>query len=96
MHRHTAQPIADLLRQYLSQQQLQTPLAEHRLLQAWPEVVGPAVAARTGRIFLRNGTLHVQIRSAALRHTLTLAQAQLVAQLNRAARQPVITAIHFC
>jgi len=41
-----------------------------RAVEAWPEVVGPAIAGVTEQVWMRHGALHVKIRSAAWRHQL--------------------------
>ena len=41
-----------------------------RAVEAWPTVVGEAVAGVTEQVWMRHGVLHVKIRSAAWRHQL--------------------------
>lgn len=41
-----------------------------RAVEAWPEVVGASVAGVTEQVWMRHGTLHVKVRSAAWRHQL--------------------------
>ena len=47
MKRNDAQSIGQLIRAYLRQESLESPLNERRLVNAWPEVVGPAIASYT-------------------------------------------------
>lgn len=61
----------------------------------WPDVVGANIASYTGRVFVRDTTLHVQIVSAPLKEELSYMKELLVRQLNEAAGQTVIKDIKF-
>lgn len=74
---------------------LESPLNEYRLVQAWPEVAGPGVEESTAEAVVRNQTLYVRLRSAALRATLMMRRAQLVKQLNEKVGANVIVNIVF-
>ena len=67
MKRNDAEQIGKLIQQFLRQESLESPLNEQRLLDAWPQVLGPA-AAYTSNLYIRNQTLYVHLTSAALRH----------------------------
>ena len=68
MKRNDAEQIGKLIQQCLRQESLESPLNEQRLLDAWPQVLGPA-AAYTSNLYIRNQTLYVHLTSAALRHS---------------------------
>ncbi len=95
MKRNDAQSIGQLIRAYLRQESLESPLNERRLINAWPEVVGPTIASYTDGLFIRNQTLHVHLTSAPLRQELMMARALLVRNLNRHVGAQVITDIVF-
>ncbi len=95
MRRHQTETIQSLLHEYLREEGLETPLGEHRIVEAWPQVVGPAIASYTGRIFVRNGVLNVEIRSASLRQNLMMTQSVLTRKLNDHVGQQVISSIRF-
>lgn len=61
----------------------------------WPDVVGRNIAAYTGRIYVKDSTLHVQILSSALKEELSYIAGSLTAHLNEAVGAEVITAIRF-
>lgn len=42
MKRNDAEQIGKLIQQFLRQESLESPLNEQRLLDAWPEILGPA------------------------------------------------------
>ena len=56
MKRNDAEQIGKLIQQFLRQESLESPLNEQRLLDAWPQVLGPA-AAYTSNLYIRNQTL---------------------------------------
>lgn len=57
MKRNNTEQIGDVLRQFLRQQGLETPLNEYRLVDAWKDVVGPVIARYTTNLLLKPGTL---------------------------------------
>ena len=95
MKRNDAQSIGQLVRAYLRQECLESPLNERRLVNAWPEVVGPAIASYTDGLFVRNQTLFVHLTSSALRQELMMGRDLLVRNLNRHVGAQVITNIVF-
>lgn len=95
MKRTKAEPLGYLVGQYLHEEGLEGPLAEYRLLEAWPKVAGERVARLTTATSLHSQTLTVRLSSPALRTDLSMRRRQLVAQLNQAAGAQVITDIRF-
>lgn len=95
MRRTKAQHISDVLQVYLRAQGLETPLNQHRLIEAWPQVMGPAIARYTGKVFIQNQTLHVEILSGPLKQDLLMNRAALVRKLNEHVGAQVIAQIHF-
>ena len=95
MKRNDAQSIGQLIRAYLRQESLESPLNERRLINAWPEVVGPAIASYTDGLFVRNQTLYVHLTSSVLRQELMMGRDLLVRNLNRHVGAQVITNIVF-
>ena len=49
MKRNDAEQIGKLIQQYLRQESLESPLNEQRLLDAWPQVLGPAASYTSTR-----------------------------------------------
>lgn len=85
--------VGGVIMQYLRDMGLETPLNEHRLIQAWDTVLGPAVSRYTKEIRIYNQVLFVTISSAALRNELMMRRTELVARLNAQAGAQVITQI---
>lgn len=95
MIRRKTRDIRSLINEFLRAEGLETPLNEYRLVQAWPDVVGTAIARYTGRIFIKNRVLYVQIHSAALRENLGCNRTLLAQRLNRHVGAEVITELRF-
>ena len=94
MKRNDAEQIGKLIQQFLRQESLESPLNEQRLLDAWPQILGPA-AAYTRNLYIRNQTLYVHLTSAALRQELMMGREALVRTLNQRVGATVITNIIF-
>ena len=95
MKRNEAEHIGDLIRQFLRQESLESPLNEQRLLSAWPEVLGPTIASYTRDLYIKNQILYVHLTSAALRQELMMGREMLVRNLNKQVGATVITNIIF-
>ncbi len=95
MRRNKAESIGQIIRQYLRQEGLETPLNETRMAAAWPQVMGEAIARYTGDVFVRNQVLYVQLKSPALKANLMMGREALVQKLNDFVGAQVIRSIVF-
>lgn len=93
MRRTDSEQVGGVILQYLREFGLETPLNEHRLLQAWDKVLGPTVSRYTKELRIYNQVLFVTITSAALRNELMMRRTELVSRLNAEAGAQVITQI---
>lgn len=95
MKRNDAEQIGKLIRNFLRQESLESPLNEQRLINAWPEVLGSVFASYTREIYIKNQVLYVHLTSAALRQELMMGRELLVRRLNAHVGAQVITDIVF-
>jgi len=93
MKKTDSEQVGGVILQYLREYGLETPLNEHRLIQAWDKVLGPSVARYTKELRIYNQVLFVTVSSAALRNELMMRRTELVARLNAQAGAQVITQI---
>lgn len=93
MQRHKTQSIAEAIVDYLREMGLEKPLAEQRVIELWPEVLGPTVARYTREITVERGMLRVRIINAALRQQLFECRFELVKKLNDTVGAPIINDI---
>ncbi len=93
MRRTNTESVGTVITQLLREQGLEKPLLEHKVLQAWPRLLGAAVARYTGKMEVKNGVLYVYIQSAPLRSELFLCRKKLVEKLNAEVGAEIITDI---
>lgn len=93
MRKTESEKVGGVILQYLREMGLETPLNEHRLINAWDIVLGPAVSKYTKDLKIYNQVLFVTVSSAALRNELMMRRTELVARLNAQVGAQVITQI---
>lgn len=95
MRKTNTEQLGTIIRQFLREEGLETPLNQHRIISAWTEVMGMGIAKYTGNIYIKNQTLFVQIKSPALKADLMMMRNTLVQKLNNHVHAQVITSINF-
>lgn len=95
MERRKSELLTDVVRRFMRESGLETPLNQYRILQAWPEVVGRAVAEATGQLYVKNQSLYVRILSHVLRTELQMQRAALTRALNEKVDAMVIADVVF-
>ena len=95
MFKRDVLPVADVMNMFLRQNGLETPLLQNRLVDAWDEVAGKAVARYTEDKYIRNQVLFVKLTSPALRSDLSMMRTALVDKLNQYVGARIIVDIRF-
>ena len=95
MKRTEAKSIAEIIGDFMQQEDIELTMLERRALQHWVNVVGPGVNRMTTERFVENGVITMKIASAALRNDLMLSRSSIIAQLNQLVGKPVIKEIVF-
>lgn len=95
MFKRDVQQIKNLILKNLREQGLETPLLQKRLIDAWPMVMGEAIANYTQNLTIRNQTLYVHLTSPALRADLSMQKKEIVKKLNNSVGSQVIADIRF-
>lgn len=91
MERRKSEAIGNVLQRFLREEGLETPLAQYRVIQAWPQVAGKAVANATTELYIKNQTLYARLTSAVLRSELMMQRQALAYALNQYVQAQVIT-----
>ena len=78
MKRNDAEQIGEMIRKFFRQNALEAPLNEYRLIQAWKDVVGPAITKYTSNLYIKNQILYVHLTSSVLRQELMMGRDLLV------------------
>ena len=95
MKRNNTEQIGDVLRQFLRQKGLETPLNDYRLVDAWKDVVGPVITSYTTNLFIKNQVLYVSLSSSVIRQELMMGREMLIRNLNAQVGSQVIVNIVF-
>ena len=95
MRRGETKSIAELVHAMCREEGLETPLNEYRLINAWSQVLGPAVQSYTKNLQIHNQVLFVTLTSSVLRQELLMNRKTLVRKLNDHVKAQVITDIVF-
>lgn len=82
MQKVKALPIGLLIRQFLREEGLETPLNEYRAVNSWKDVMGEMVARYTTQVSLRGGTLFVSLNNPALRQNLLMQRTAIAKKVN--------------
>lgn len=83
MERQDAQPIGEILNQFLKINQLENQVFGDKIAEIWQETLGEEITIATQRIFLQNGTLFVELKSAALKQEMMMKRSFISAALNQ-------------
>ena len=88
MKRNDAEQIGEMIRKFFRQN-------AYRLIQAWKDVVGPAITKYTSNLYIKNQILYVHLTSSVLRQELMMGRDLLVKNLNKQVGAQVIVNIIF-
>ena len=95
MFRRKPQLISEVLKRFMRDEGLETPLLQKRIIDSWDEVAGEVVARYTQEKFIKNQTLMVKITNPALRSDISMMRSLLVQRLNAKVGTFVISDIKF-
>ncbi|ARV10516.1 RNA-binding protein [Winogradskyella sp. PC-19] len=85
------QSIQDVLKEFVSSNNLQNGLDKVDVRDAWSSLMGNGVNNYTTAIELKHDTLYVQLSSSVLREELSYGKEKIIAMLNEAIGKDVIT-----
>lgn len=95
MNRKNAQPLSEILNEFLKNQKLDKKLNEVRLIDSWEKVLGKNIAVYTKEKYIKNEVLFVHVTSSVLRNELLMSRERLVEMLNQSVGTEVIKDIVF-
>ncbi len=78
MKRTEAKSIAEIIGDFMQQEDIEDAVLEQKALRLWGQVVGPGVNRMTTERFVDNGVITVKISSAPLRNDLMLSRLSLI------------------
>ena len=82
--------IKEAVERMLEVYKLRRKFDETALIAAWPELMGPAIANRTERLYISNRKLYITVESAVIKNELLLMRSQIIGRMNEYVGQVVI------
>ncbi len=90
-----SRPLEELVDQLMRAYGLESKMQELTVLEAWPELMGVAVANRTMHLHIRNGILHLAMDSAVMREELLGGKQIIIDRINSFAGKQMIHDVWF-
>lgn len=90
MERQDAQPIGEILNQFLKINQLENQVFGEKIAEIWQETLGDEITLATQRIFLQNGYLFVELKSPSLKNELMMKRTFIKDSLNQRLEEEII------
>lgn len=87
--------ISGLLRDWLAYERSGKEILSQMMRRSWDELMGPMVARRTGKVFVEDKVLIVEILSPVLRNELLTMRNEIVQRLNEHLGEDSITQVVF-
>ena len=88
-------PLGQVIDKLMKAYRLDGKLKELDVLEAWPEMMGIAVANRTKELFIKNKVLHIHLDSSVMRDELAHGKQIIIHRVNEKAGFEMITDIWF-
>ena len=78
MKHDSPKSLREAIGKYLKEERLDGKLNEHKLKGIWQELMGPTIASRTDRMFIKKKTLYVNMNSAPLKQELNMSKTKVL------------------
>ena len=88
-------PLKEVIDRWLKAYKLDGKMKEIEVVNAWPELMGTAVAHRTKEISIRNKTLYLKMESSVMRDELAHGKSIIIQRVNEHAGFEIINDIWF-
>jgi predicted nucleic acid-binding Zn ribbon protein len=95
MRKSYTQKIDLVIREFLSEIQIDRKLKEVHLVSEWESLMGKMVASRTQHIYIRNKTLFIHVTSSVLKNELVMMRQNIMDRLNEIAGEKLVEQIVF-
>jgi len=90
MRRSRTISLAEAMKDYIREMNLEGKLHEVNLISSWEEVVGKAISSRTSRVYIKDNVLFVHLSSSVARNELMMLKEALREKLNEKSGREVI------
>ena len=93
MRKSNVRKLDSIIKEYLGEINIDKKLREVSLISQWEAVMGKMVSSRTDKVYIKNGTLYVKLKSPVLKNELMLMRRDIVLRMNETAGEQVISQI---
>ncbi len=90
MRRSRTISLAEAMKDYIREMNLEGKLHEVNLISSWEEVVGKAISSRTSKVYIKDHVLFVYLSSSVARNELMMLKEALREKLNEKSGREVI------
>ncbi|MCU0468644.1 MAG: DUF721 domain-containing protein [Arcicella sp.] len=90
-----ALPLKDAIEDMLELYKLRSKFNETYIVAYWEQIMGLPISSRTTELYIQDKRLFVQLDSAPLRNELLLAKTKIVALLNKAVGEEIVSDVIF-
>ena len=93
MRRNKTITLGEALGELITEYRLEKGLKDAAVLNIWEDIAGKVITARTKRIYLKDGVLHIYLTSSVLRNELMMLRDSLKSRINSRAGEEVVREI---
>lgn len=93
MRRSRTISIAEAMKDYIREMNLEGKLLEVNLINSWEEMVGKAISSRTSKVYIKDSILYVHLSSSVARNELMMLREALREKLNEKSGKELIREI---
>lgn len=90
MKRKNTQPLKEVIDRYLKIIGADKRLKEIRLKEQWEEIIGKSIAAKTEKIIIKDGIVHLLVPSSVVKNELRMVKSEIIRRFNEAAGENII------
>jgi hypothetical protein len=90
MRRSKTISLAEAVKDYIKEMNLDGKLSEVGVINSWEEIVGKAISSRTIKIYMKDHILYVHLNSSVVRNELLMLRETLREKLNQKAGSEVV------
>ncbi len=95
MSKDSTRSFKDAFGQFLKEEYLDEKFDQRKLIQSWERIMGRSVATRTTKMYFRDGTLFVELSSAALKQELNNSRQLVLERIEEHIGKKVMADVRF-
>lgn len=87
--------LKDAIHELLNAYKIRGKYQETHLISSWARLMGPAIANRTSKIYMKDKKLYIKINSAPLKNELSMSKSKIIDILNREVNERLVEEVIF-